>query len=407
MMRFALVFLLLFVWMINAAVSPPKPKNVTKIVDVCVPAGPPYGDVCVKADSFDCFGIKGAITMSSIPVYEGSWSLPTLLRALNDALEHPKPGSPQNIVCYPIRNVTRLGQCDACLNVTDFKLNGNDFHFCGNLTVNCSTVAGAFSQSFAIPCFNVSDCKLFGCPNNCSHQGQCDQFGFCECSGGHYGPDCSASVVNGTCIASSFFPTTCWHASFPDCHTVDFEVDADGHAIQKFQQTLSSSASLVLVPCKSVGALNNPCEVCVVAQNVQVVKDELRGCPVVSVRCQGLEVENFPLSCITLAKSDRLVCANTPPSTPPKGDNNVNEDPGAGKIIMWLVIGVAVLAVLAGGAYFVFVRYIRRKRTVAYQGIPTTGGDENGGEDAEEEGALKSPFAASSDEDDDPNLLLK
>jgi len=98
---------------------------------------------------------------------------------------------------------------------------------------------------------------------------------------------------------------------------------------------------------------------------------------------------------MTLAKSSALICSNNVPTTTPTGTVNPS-NVGAARVAMYVAVGLVVLALLAGGGYFVFIRFFRKTgpSPYGYDSVST-----NGADDDEDIAPLRSPFGGSSDEE--------
>jgi hypothetical protein len=359
-----------------------------------------YGNVCVEATSVDCFELSARLTVDNVSFYNQALPLPSLVRQVKNLLADPPLGQPKDYVCYRIDSGVGVGQCKVCANVSELKIDGDDFKFCGKIDVGCeSFVAGTFNRSFDVPCIDIQDCKLFGCPNNCTSHGTCDSFGFCDCRDTYSGPDCSAYIdQTNYCITSDFVNKTCWKTFFPNCRTVEFEVLLGNRQLTKVEQSIDSTHSLNLLPWINMTGFD-ACKMAVIASNVSVQGDSLFGCPSLQVSCNGYIVENFPYGCMKLAQSKALLCnstQNTPDSgNPPESKSNKLS---TARIVMWVAVGGVVVALLAAGGYFVFSRLIRKPNDglYGYDVVQLNAGDDNDDDDV---APLRSPFAGSSDDE--------
>jgi len=364
------------------------------VFDQCTPVVEGVPTICAKATSVGCFEFHARVTVNGQPYLDQDIPIPRMIHSVKELLEHPPPGTPKNVACYNY-SAGALGHLGVCVNVTEMNINGDDLKFCGALLFSLdSAVLGKFSESLPVPCIDIQECKLFGCPNNCNGKGTCGTLG-CECNKGYNGPDCSI-FFNGSCVETDLVPPTCWKAFFPNCRTVEFEVTGQGgNEIFKFSEDLSNFTSVKLMPSTPLPGFE-PCRVDVVAQNLSVISDTLHGCPTIQVTCDTLTVEEFPLDCMAIAQSPALICSNNPPSTPPISNGPNSPSPvGAARVAMYIGVGLLVIALLGGGGYFIFVRFIRKSSgtTYGYDAVSVNGGDDD------DEGPLRSPFGGSSDEE--------
>lgn len=328
-------------------------------------------------------------------LFEHFFSIPRILCDLKDALVNPPEGQPKNFACHRLDLGFDIGHCSICANATELKAEGDELRFCGSITFGCAAGSLGFNTTFDAGCFDIQDCKLFGCPNNCSQRGTCDAFGYCTCQPGYAGPDCSVVIDSSTsCISSDFFGKTCWKTYFPDCRTVMFAVIRGGNAIMNVTSPIADNKPLTLMPPAAMEGFD-VCQMSVVASNTTVKNDTLIGCPTLSVSCEGVHLKDFPFECMTLAKSSKLICPDTPVPTPTDADNSGRMS--TARVVMWVAVGGVVIALLVAGGYFVFSRFIRKSNESLY-GYDVV--SLNPGIDDDDDFApLKSPFAGSSDDE--------
>jgi len=322
---------------------------------------PVAGQVCIRVNSRDCFELTGTVTLNGAIIGAPQYvPIGTILSTLQDRLDDPSHKSDKT-VCRTINLGANFPEfeCGLCTNITDLHIEGDNLHYCGSLTVSCSSpfTTQNFIQTFTPRCVDIKNCELFGCRNNCNRAGTCTALGICKCNAGHYGLDCSVEVDN-NCIQSNAFDRTCWKAEFSDCQTIDFQVTSPVGEISREYAKLDEIDSLELLPCQEL-AENVNCEMCVEAKNLQVIGSELKGCPTVKLTCEDIVVSNYQIDCLTLIKSDKLVCP-TSPSNAPKNDTGffgILGGAGTGKTILLVLACTLALLFIAGLGYFAMTKY--------------------------------------------------
>jgi len=121
------------------------------------------------------------------------------------------------------------------------------------------------------------------------------------------------------------------------------------------------------------------------------------GAPAIQVKCSGIVVDEFPWQMTVLGQSPALVCgASTPSGNSPTDTIAPASSLGVGRVLMWVAVAVLAVALLAGGGYFVYVRYAKRNEFGSYgYDVVQLSRDDVDDDDA----PLKSPFGGSSDDE--------
>jgi len=285
-----------------------------------------------------------------------------LLSTLQARLDDPNYKSDKT-VCQTISLGANFPgfECSLCSNITDLHIDGDNLHYCGSLTLSCNSPVASQNlvQTVNPPCVDIKNCQLFGCRKNCNNAGTCTALGICKCNAGHYGLDCSV-VVDKSCIKSNAFDKTCWKADITDCHTIDFQLSSPLGEISREYVNLDEIDSIDLLPCQSV-ADNVNCQMCVQANSLHVSGSELIGCPTVLLTCEDIEVSNYQIDCLTLIKSDKLVCPAAPGSAL-SGKNDTGffsslGSAGTGKTILLILASILTLLFIAALGYFAMTKY--------------------------------------------------
>jgi len=267
-----------------------------------------------------------------------------------------------------------LPKCGVCTSVISLKIEGDDLHMCNKVSINCSTPLGPYKRDIPVPCVDIKDCKLFSCQNNCSFHGDCTNVGVCNCSKNFYGPDCSMYFEN-NCIQSSYWPQSCWKASFSDCHHIDYNVDSTSAPIELKNGVLEDVRSLPLVQCQKIGT--GSCQMCVDLEDIKVNGNELQGCPTTKLICRDIEVSKEKMPCITIAKDPRLVCGYVPPSESTTNNPNQpeNQTNNSTQIIIFALVGGLGLILIAVATYFVVKRFLLKKDNSEFVRVNTDNED--------------------------------
>jgi len=261
--------------------------------------------------------VTGTVTSSLLgsPLYgPKSLSIPSL--AQQYAIK--KANGEETTFCQNLNLGDVITKCSMCTKVSSFDIQNNNLNYCGSFSVNCSSPLNLPPISLPDQCFSINECQLLTCENDCSNAGKCSSLGICECNPGHHSFDCSVYVEN-NCIHSSYFDETCWTTSFPSCGHLKFQlsdfktkkkISEKTLRISDLQNENVTDARLILVDRQKIGE-NQNCDMFVVANEISIIGNELRGCPTLKIECAGLEIDSEKLGCVTLVKSNSLLCSST------------------------------------------------------------------------------------------------
>jgi len=300
--------------------------------------------LCVRVTSYDCFQLVGTVKWNGLTVY-GPRNVPigVMLSAIQDRLDDPNRSPGDTTICQALSLGPGLS-CSLCATGIDkMRIDGDDLHYCGSLIFNCSGIV----QNLPPFCVNITNCRLYGCKNNCNNVGTCSALGICRCNKDYYGLDCSVSIADG-CVQSGNLEKACWQADFPDCHTLDFKVTTSVGTISRNYQKIDEMTSLDLMPCRNLSQ-NMKCQTCVAATDLNVVGDQLVGCPTLKIACSDMEVSNYKINCLTLVTSPQLVCQ--------PDNSDVAMAGGAGKTVLLILASILALLVIAGLGYYLITKY--------------------------------------------------
>lgn len=257
--------------------------------------------------------------------------------------------------------------CSVCAMVDSLKVDGQDISFCGKVKLNCTTPflpIPIADQEIDIPCTNITDCKLFGCPGGCSGE-TCSRLGLCQCKKG-YGPDCSIKFEN-NCISSKIIPKTCWSASSPDCDTAEFTLATENAPPRTTTLQLSKVNNISqIVPCLPLA--NTSCKICVDMDNIRREATSLSGCPKVKTSCGTVLLNTYETTCVSLSGDVILpqcsVDTTTSSSSTLSGGsttdgptNNAEPAWSTSKTALMAVVGLLAVAILAVLGYLAFGKF--------------------------------------------------
>jgi hypothetical protein len=310
------------------------------------------GNLCLTINSEQCVELVGTITLNGFPLY-GPQGVPiaTILERIKSLVDDPNYSNTSNpMICQTLSNSPIYGSCSFCATFDQLHIYEDHIHYCGNAILNCS----ATIQNFTIPCVDINNCKLFGCRNNCSGTGTCDQIGLCNCNPGYYGFDCSV-LFNENCFSSPNLPVNCWEIGFSDCRTLDVVIKTDSVVTAREKYKLDEINSFPVVPCRTV-LEEPPCQICINMDNLTIEGDELRGCPTIKTVCDTEPLADNELDCIVLAKTQQLICP-TPTSAPVMNDTDPNASKTSNTILLVLATVLAVLFLLGSG-YILITKYL-------------------------------------------------
>jgi len=337
-----------------------QPNNNT-LVSQCMQLPISNNNLCFVVTSNDCLQLTGTVMYNTANILGPQHILlDRFLGVFQRQLRDPSyaDGTKKVTTCLPLP-IPQF-QCNACSTMSDLKINGDNLHYCGTLTVNCTVLGVSYDRTLQLPnpCVDLRNCQTYGCQNNCSNAGRCTTYGLCRCSPGHFGFDCSTVIAN-NCISSSTIPKSCWKFNFPDCNTVNYQVNTPAGEITQKVILNKPGSSLKLVPCQKFSnpSFNNMnCEMCVDANQLSVEGDNLIGCPSVVVKCNGVEVNNTQLDCLPLAQSPALVC----PQTTPKETNSTSilGTQNTAKTVLIAMSAILGIVLLGTGGYLVTTKVI-------------------------------------------------
>jgi len=311
------------------------------------------GSLCLTINSEECVELVGTLTLNGLPLYDAqSIPIATILQRIKSLTEDPAyTNSSSHMLCQTLSSSPIYGTCSFCASYDQLHIYDDHIHYCGNALFNCS--GSGVRQNFTIPCVDINNCKIFGCRNNCSGTGTCDQIGLCNCYKGYYGFDCSV-LYNENCFSSPNVPVNCWEIGFTDCRTLDVSIRTDGVVTLKEKYKLDEINSFPVVPCRTV--LQDPlCKLCINMNNLTVEGDELIGCPTIKTVCNSQPLSENQLDCMVLAQTPELICPT--PTTPVMNNTDPNASKTSNTVLLVLATVLAVLFLLGSG-YILITKYL-------------------------------------------------
>jgi hypothetical protein len=313
------------------------------------------GELCLTINSEQCVDLVGFITINGVTLY-GPQAVPIagILERIKTLVEDPTySNSTDHMLCQTLSSSPIYGTCSFCASYDQLHIYEDHIHYCGNALFNCSSLLGP-RQNFTIPCVDINNCKIFGCRNNCSGTGSCDQIGLCNCNPGYYGFDCSV-LFNDNCFSSPNLPVNCWEIGLSDCRTLDVSIKRDGVVAVKEKYKLDEINSFPVVPCRTVLEVP-PCQLCINMNNLTIQGDQLTGCPTIKTVCDSQPFSENKLDCVLLAQTPELICP-TPSGPPVMNDTDPNTSRTSNTILLVLATVLAVLFLLGSG-YILITKYL-------------------------------------------------
>jgi len=296
------------------------------------------GPLCLDLSSEECFELTGTISLGGSSIF-GPRTIPIadLLTQIQNQKDDPTAG---NLMCFQLTQASAYGTCSLCATIDELEIIGNSIHYCGTGQFNCSSLIAPLFQPFTIPCFDLTNCGLFNCRNDCNQRGRCTSFGMCECDSGYYGYDCSIQLTK-NCVSGPLFNTTCWEIT-EECDLYDVELSS-GSSRYVMQYKAEEFTEFPIVPCKPViNEENLVCDLCLNMENIQ--QDTQLGCPTIEMTCNSISARSDRIDCVPLSIMQLLTSCDASPS-PSTSFSFSNQ------IMFGLALIVVVLVVLTIGFF--------------------------------------------------------
>jgi len=322
--------------------------NQQTVVSKCIDTMAIYGSLCLDISSKECFELTGTISISGQMIY-GPTSVPIadiISRIQNNQQNNPNEG---NLMCFKLTESQLYGTCSLCATVDQLTINGNSIHYCGTGLFNCSSSIAPLSQEFDIPCFDLENCGLFNCRNECNQKGRCSSFGLCECDPGYYGYDCSLQIA-GNCVSSPLLDPTCWEISYPECNTVNLKLSSTADTYIT-HYSVNDFTSFDISPCKTViNEADLQCDMCLSMENIHT-ESSLVGCPTINLKCNDIPARSERVDCISIGPS---YDAQTMCPTDDQSSKEPSPSSTPNQIVYILGLMLAILILLSVG--FLIIR---------------------------------------------------
>lgn len=272
--------------------------------------------------------MTGSITLAGETIF-GPTTVPIadLLMQIQNQQDDP-------MICYGLQD-SLYGSCSLCATVDGLQINGDSIHYCGTGLLNCSNaITSTLSQTFDIPCFDLENCGLFNCRNDCYGRGTCSSLGICQCDPGYYGYDCSVQLSE-NCVYGPLFDSTCWTVNHCD-QTLDVTITNSQSSSVK-QITQNEFTQFDIVPCSTViDEANLKCDMCVTMEQIQPQGTGYNGCPSISMSCNTI-----------LARKDSLDCIYIPTTTKCPEPMDPSPNSTSSPIYIYVLGFFSVLLILA------------------------------------------------------------
>jgi len=298
-------------WMVLLFIGLLYAQNSTVLFYQCINNIPLLGNLCFKADHVSCYELIGEIKIGNRDIYKGNFSIPEII------IDYYNIESKTSNYCVDLGMtmlVTRDSICRVCYNADHLEIN-KTINMSGNVTVDCNTTFGHLNRTFNLSRISIDNCLVFGCPNDCSKHGTCNDKGFCNCSPSYFGPDCSIELTD-SYVYAPFLPSKLyWDLKVETCDIVSLQVkDSDNKNILDVKEKLSNLNEISLYPCQV--AFEENCELCIKMYNLSILnKDELHGCLEAKYQCLGRDLYNYKMGCRRLLISEKLNNCTLPTTT--------------------------------------------------------------------------------------------
>jgi len=252
----------------------------------------------------------GTITLAGVSIF-GPSTIPIaeLLTQIQNQKNDPTAG---NLMCFQLTQSSVYGTCSLCATIDELEIKGNSIHYCGTGQFNCSSPMVPLIQPFTVPCFDLNNCGLFNCRNDCNQRGRCTNFGMCECDNGYYGYDCSIQLTE-NCVSGPLFNTTCWHIT-EDCDDLIYVELSSGSSLYVIQSKSDEFSQFPIVPCKHViNEEDLQCDICLNMGNIHYDTQEgYQGCPTIEMTCNSISARSDRIDCVPLTILSTLPTCDVP-----------------------------------------------------------------------------------------------
>jgi len=343
----------------------------TQLMHQCVNFEP-VGTICFNLSNENCYELTGVITANNNVVWGPTQQ--GVAQVLNAASANS--GGPVTS-CSSI-TVPTLGACSACIVWDKVSLAADTLSLCGKLQVNCSSLPS--TQTFSLPCVNISGCTNLGCKNGCSNSGTCVQsVGSCACAPTHIGPDCSV-VIAGNCIETiATLPVTgsCWTVTVQNCKNfllTTYGMNQGSKVEYQADIPLNQSVLALTPPNSCLAVPNSPCKICGYVNNITFTGVKLSGCPFFQLECNGAVMAKYPSSC-TLLNTLKFPCGVSPPVR----DHGTPHSGGMSTTNLLIVVTIAILATgcMIVGGYLLYTKCKESSARTGFARVPTEGDDDD------------------------------
>jgi len=123
---------------------------------------------------------------------------------------------------------------------------------------------------------------------------------------------------------------------------------------------LNEITSISDIPCRNVqlSDLGYTCELCTKITDIKIEGNEIIGCPNLDMTCNGILVREGKIDCVSLAKSDKLICTQPTDTNGPKNDTGMFNLGSNSRIVLVVLATILGALLFIGIGYFILTKWV-------------------------------------------------